>query len=165
MANPQATKAGQKTWRGLVVENECPRKGYNRGDYRSTSSRVLERKIIEREGGRIYSPYTKKVFASRDDTQVEHIVALAEAHDSGLCRANVETKKRFGSDLENLTLASETVNRRKSDKDAGEWLPDHERCWFAGQVVKVKKKYGLSVDERERGRLEEVLTNCKASKK
>ena len=73
-------------------------------------------------GGRIYGPYTGTTFSSRRDTDIEHIVAKAEAHDSGLCAANDSTRARFSRDLLNLTLASPTVNRhQKSAKDFAEW--------------------------------------------
>ena len=93
------------------------------------------------------------------------MVATSEAHDSGLCAAGAATKRRFASDLLNLTLAAPAVNRhRKSGKDAGEWMPGMNRCWFAGRVVAVKRKYGLSVDGREARALEGVLSGCRSTK-
>ena len=88
----------------------------------------------------------------------------SEAHDSGLCGADAGTKRRFASDLLNLTLAASTVNRhQKSGKDAGEWMPRMNRCWFAGRVVAVKRKYGLTVDAREARALEGVLSGCSST--
>ena len=53
------------------------------------------------------------------------------------------------------------MNRhRKSGKDAGEWLPRENRCWFAARVVAVKRKYRLTVDAREARALEGVLSRC-----
>ena len=72
--------------------------------------------------GHVFTPYTCGKFEIRSDgtadTDIEHIVALAEAYDSGLA----ETQFRaFAGDLDNLTIADPTVNRhQKSDKDAGE---------------------------------------------
>ena len=40
-------------------------------------------------------------------------VAISEAHDSGLCVADAGTRRRFASDLLNLTLAVPAVNRRQ----------------------------------------------------
>ena len=61
----------------------------------------------------------------------------------------------------NLTLAAQTVNRhQKSGKDAGEWMPRMNRCWFAGRVVAVKRKYGLTIDGREAQPLEGVLSGA-----
>ena len=34
------------------------------------------------------------------------------------------------------------------------------QCWFAGRVVAVKRKYGLTVDAREARALEGVLSGC-----
>ena len=48
----------------------------------------------------------------------------------------------------------------KRDRDAADWLPPMNRCWFANRVVEVRRKYGLTVDEREAEVLERVLSSC-----
>ena len=150
-----------ETWRGLVVapENRCS--PYDRKkDYRY--SRARERKIVKRLGA-VYSPYTKKCFASERETDIEHIVALSEAHDSGLCSRSRAERRRFANDLLNLTLASPKVNRyQKSGRDAAKWFPAHNRCWFANRVLEVRRKYGLTIDRREAEALERVLSRCES---
>ena len=48
------------------------------------------------------------------------------------------TRRRFATDLLNLTLAGPRVNRyEKVDHDAAEWLPAQNRCWFAARVIAV----------------------------
>ena len=37
------------------------------------------------------------------------------------------------------------------------------RCWFAGRVVAVKRKYRLTVDRREAAALERVLSACRST--
>ena len=49
---------------------------------------------------------------------------------------------------------------QKSGKDAGGWMPGMNQRWFAGQVIAVKRKYGLTVDDREARALEGVLSGC-----
>ena len=48
-----------------------------------------------------------------------------------------------GLDLDNLALAAPAVNRcgaaGQCGFDAGEWLPERNRCWFAARVVAVKR--------------------------
>ena len=101
------------------------------------------------------------MFSTLRKTDIEHIVARSEAHDSGLCAADQATKRTFANDLLNLTLASPRVNRvEKRDKDAAEWLPDKNKCWFARRVVAVKAKYDLTIDVAERESLESVLRDC-----
>ena len=88
-------------------------------------------------------------------------MARSEAHDSGLCAANDAIRREFASDLLNLTLADPSVNRhQKSDKDAAEWLPDLNKCWFADRIVQVRLKYELTVDQAEADALGLVLTGC-----
>ena len=53
------------------------------------------------------------------ETDIEHIVPLSEAHDSGLCSASATTKARFARDVLNLTLASpqsEPVRERREGR-------------------------------------------------
>ena len=150
------------TWRGLTMAPEHRCAPYDRDDYPYSQS--VETRIIAGMGGRVYGPYTGRYFASRRETDIEHMVATSEAHDSGLCAADAGTKRRFASDLLNLTLAAPAVNRhQKSGKDAGEWMPGMNRCWFAGRVIAVKRKYGLTVDAREARALEGVLSGCSST--
>ena len=111
--------------------------------------------------GGVYGPYTGRWFNSSRETDIEHIVARAEAHDSGLCAADQETRQRFAADLLNLTLAAPSVNRyEKRARDASDWLPRLNRCWFAARVVAVRRKYKLTIDQREADTLSHVLAAC-----
>ena len=149
----------QETWRGLIVTNENRCTPYESDDYPYSQS--VEQRLVTQMGNRIYGPYSGSYFQSTRDTDIEHIVAKSEAHDSGLCSASKSMKATFASDILNLTLASPSVNRhQKSGKDAAEWMPDRNKCWFAHRVVAVKTKYKLSVDRREMQALENVLSGC-----
>ena len=122
-------------WRGVTVAAEHRCAPYRSDEY--AYPQAVEDDIIQRLGG-LFSPYTGEVFHSKGDTDIEHIVARSEAHDSGLCRADAATKRAFSQDLLNLTLASPRVNRnQKGAKDAAEWQPDANQCWFAQTVVAV----------------------------
>ena len=156
---PSQTTTGADVWRGLVVAPEDRCSPYDPDDYPYSQS--VEQEIVASMGGIIYGPYTGSWFGSTSDTDIEHIVARSEAHDSGLCAADAETKREFASDLLNLTLASPAVNRwQKSGKDAAEWLPDLNSCWFANRIVQVRQQYDLTIDERERDVLEGILSGC-----
>ena len=147
------------TWRGLVVApgHRCSPYDKKR-DYPYPQS--VEQDIVDGLG-RVYGPYTDRCFASPGETDIEHIVATSEAHDSGLCARDRATRARFATDLRNLTLASPRVNRhRKSGKDAAEWLPDRNRCWFAARIVEIRRAYDLTIDRREAVALERILAQC-----
>ena len=153
-----ADKSKAETWRGLVVASENRCSPYNSKDYPYSQS--VERRIVNAIG-KMYSPYNGECFTSLKQSDIEHIVARSEAHDSGLCAASKATKKQFSSDLLNLTLASPHLNRQvKSHYDASQWVPELNQCWFAATVVAVKTKYGLTVDRREAASLEAILSKC-----
>ena len=153
-----------QTWQGLQVspENRCS--DYRREDYSYRQS--VEEEIIGSQTGTVYGPYTGRTFASAAETDIEHIVAVSEGHDSGLCAQPLQLRRAFASDLLNLTLAAPEINRcgpaGKCGLDAGEWLPDQNRCWFAARVVLVRRKYGLTVDLREAQALLRVLDGCRS---
>ena len=120
-------------WRGITVapENRCS--PYDPDDYRYSPS--VEPRIVQAQGG-IYGPYTGTWFGSIRETDIEHMVARSEAHDSGLCAASPATWSEFASDLLNLTLASPSANRhQKSDNDVAEWLPDLNQCWYVDRTA------------------------------
>lgn len=119
----------------------------------------IEARIAERQG--LVSLYTGRTFDNLRQSDIEHIVALSEAHDSGLCAADAATRHRFALDLDNLTLASPRLNRyEKRAKDAAEWLPPLNQCWFVRTVIKIKQRYRLTVDRWERDALADVLEQC-----
>ena len=103
------------TWRGLTLAPEVRCSPYDSDDYPYSQS--VENRIVEAMNGLVYGPYTGTRFENTRQTDIEHIVARSEAHDSGLCAADAETKKRFSSDLLNLTTLRwpalrSTVTRR-----------------------------------------------------
>ena len=160
----EGCSADAETWRGLRLCSERPREGYDRADF-GTGYRSLEDDIIAalpptmKENGQVYTPYSCIAFditpSGTAATDIEHIVALAEAHDSGIAD---DRRRDIASDLDNLTIADPTVNRsQKGARDAAEWMPTHHGAWFAERVIQVKLEYGLTVDTDERDALEALL--------
>ena len=151
----------ESQWRGIEIRDESRCSPYDRSDYPYSQS--VEDDIIE-ELGRIYSPYTGECFSCKQETEIEHIVALSEAHDSGLCEPvpNIEQIRRdFASDPLNLTLASPALNgSSKKHYDGAEWMPPMNKCWYAQRIVEVRRKYGLTIDRPEAEALERVLAAC-----
>ena len=166
---PTGCPPDAETWRGLKVCAERPRDGYDRDGY-GTGYSSLEDEIIValpvtmKKNGQVYTPYSCIAFDITAEgtaaTDIEHIVALAEAHDSGIAD---DRRRDIASDLDNLTIADPMVNRsEKSDRDAAEWMPDRHGAWFAQRVIAVKREYELSVDPAERNALEMLLADGEA---
>ena len=155
----EAASASQNWLAGIPIQPENRCTPYDSDDYRYPQS--LEAQIVAETGGAFYSPYTGETFSWGEDVDIEHIVARSEAHDSGLCAADIFTRLAFASDPLNLTFASPQLNRdQKIAKDVAEWLPDLNQCWFVNRVVAVKSRYGLAMDPREAQAALAVLTTC-----
>jgi hypothetical protein len=146
-----------ETWRGLVVAPECRCTPYDRDDYPYPQS--VESLIAQRDGMR--SPYDGTLFGSLKESDIEHVVSISEAHDSGLCAASAAVRRQFARDLDNLALATPRLNRyQKSGHDAAEWLPPLNRCWYATTIIAVRQEYRLTIDQHEANALENVLAAC-----
>ena len=161
LAPTQPPAQPSQLWRGITVAPEDRCSPYDPDDYRYSPS--VEPRIVDAQGG-IYGPYSGTWFESIRETDIEHIVARSEAHDSGLCAASLAIRSDFASDLLNLTLATPSVNRhQKVDKDASEWLPDLNQCWYVDRTIQVRREYGLTIDRAEADAIERVLAGCEST--
>ncbi len=154
--------AEPERWYGLLIEPEKRCSAYDVKDY--SYSRPNLAKLIQDELGTAgwFGLYEGRILPNDSRTHIEHIVARAEAHDSGLCREAIETREAFASDLNNLTFASSGLNLQKGARDAGEWVPTKARCWFARTVIFVKQTYELSIDRAEKEELERMIQDCRS---
>lgn len=117
-------------------------------------------KVVEGDFHSVYDGETLSGHPSAFD--LDHIVALAEAWDSGADQWDRETRREFANDPDNLILVSASSNREKSADDAAEWAPyfPDTHCAFAAAIVHVKGKYNLSVDGAEKAALRQMLETC-----
>ena len=114
-------------------------------------------------GGRWVSLYDGSVVSDASALDIDHVVALSEAWDSGAWRWNAGRRARFANDLGYpLALFAVTAgsNRSKSDQDPAEWVPEAGRCRFAKAWIGVKFRWRLAVDSRERTALQQLLRGC-----
>ena len=156
--SPTRTKIERVTVHGIGVAPEVRITPYDRDDYSYPQS--IELQIVARQGG-IYSPYSLRCFSNRGETDIEHIVATSEAHESGLSGRTDAVRRKFGNDLDNLTLAAPRLNRyHKVAKDPAEWLPANNRCWYVAKYIEIKKKYGLTMDRAEAAAVQKVYESC-----
>lgn len=105
----------QRSSFGLELAPESRCSDYDRTLYPYRQPLELTVTFDHRSGS--YDSYTGEVFTQDVDLTIEHIVSLAEAHDSGLCAASPETRQHFASDPLNLTLTPRRINGGKADRD------------------------------------------------
>ena len=105
---------------------------------------------------------TDRVFTDPSDVDIDHTVALSEAHRSGAWRWGAEKKKIFANDLLNtavLEVMDDNTNAQKGDKDPSEWLPPNKQyhVTYVKNWVEIKTLYGLTFDKKEIAVIEEIL--------
>lgn len=163
----------------LAVSDETPR-GYDRDKFNhwiSVSGRgcdtrevVLFRHNIERprrcgdERGRWFSVYDGKTVRNASRLDVDHMVPLAEAWDSGARRWSARQREAFANDLFKFSLVAVTLssNRSKGDRDPVDWLPPRRAfvCTYLARWTAVKYRWQLTVDDREKQAILERFETC-----
>ena len=116
-------------------------------------------------GGTWTSLYDGFTSSDPSDFDIDHMVPLAEAWDSGAGIWSDSRRRDFANDLSSsysLIAVSSSSNRSKSDGDPADWLPPDSTyvCEYVQQWVSVKQQWDLSVDEVEARTLDEVLARC-----
>ena len=96
---------------------------------------------------------------------IDHLVPLAEAWDSGAWSWDAATRERFANDVDDprsLIAVTASTNRSKSDRDPADWLPPltSYRCTYLSNWVAVKARWSLSIDQAEYETLAAVLSTC-----
>ena len=120
-------------------------------------------------GGEWYSPYDNVKVIEASKLDVDHMVPLAEAWDSGASSWDALKREKYANDqtdpihLISVTAAS---NRSKSDQDPAEWMPTNKSytCEYLTNWVSIKIRWGLSVDKKEKDFIINNLKTCKNTK-
>lgn len=116
-------------------------------------------------GGEWYSYYDDRTFTDARGLDIDHMVPLAEAWDSGASQWSTQRRQAYANDLDEpvaLVAVSAASNRSKADKDPAQWLPPaaDAHCRYVTEWTTVKTRWGLTVDEAERAALDSVAENC-----
>lgn len=175
---PPASNPVSAALASLTVRDEPARSGYSRekfphwidadGDGCKTRCEVLgqeERTDLPGLPKGWYSYYDGATTADASSFDVDHLVPLAEAWDSGAAQWDQARRQSFANDLDeplSLIAVSATSNRQKSDQDPAEWRPARTDTWcvYATSWVTVKARWQLSVDPAEHTALTEMLATC-----
>lgn len=111
------------------------------------------------------SPYENITFTSPRSLDIDHMVPLSEAWQSGAYRWDPDTRERYANDLgysRSLIAVSATTNRAKGDKDPYLWMPPNRGYWcqYIGDWIAVKYRWGLTIDPTEKRDLETKVKSC-----
>ena len=114
-------------------------------------------------GGRWYSYYDAAYWTNPSDLDIDHMVALAEAWDSGARSWTTSRRQAYANDLgdaRSLVAVTDNVNQSKGDQDPTTWVPTQERCRYVGEWAAVKTRWRLTVDTAEKSALTSYAASC-----
>ncbi|MEN2424347.1 HNH endonuclease family protein [Streptomyces rimosus] len=120
-------------------------------------------------GGRWKSYYDGKTVNGPSKLDIDHVVPLAEAWDSGASKWTAKRREAYANDLDaprGLVAVSSGPNRAKGDKDPAEWLPPAKAayCTYTGDWVSTKLRWNLTADTAERAALRKLAAGCPKTK-
>ena len=129
----------------------------------STRDRVLSEERLA--DGSWLSAYDAAVVAESSALDIDHLVPLAEAWESGGHSWTADTWTRFANDRadpRSLIAVSAATNRSKGARDPAEWWPPSRsfRCQYAADWIAVKVRWDLAVDAAEQESLDAQLGRC-----
>lgn len=122
-----------------------------------------------------YDPFTGKTFTAPliptasggkyAIVQIDHIVPLKEAYESGAKNWTQEKRESYANNLSNpghLLAVHGPTNGSKGHKDPADWLPPNEdfHCAYVQMWSRIKKEWELAMDEAEFDAIATVLAAC-----
>lgn len=114
-------------------------------------------------GGRWFSYYDRVSWTDQGRIDIDHMVPLAEAWDSGASGWTSTQRQSYANDLgdsRSLVGVTDSVNRSKGDQDPTTWLPTYDKCRYLREWVAVKIRWRLTVDSAEKSALKSKSSSC-----
>ena len=181
--------AARALFDGMPVKGRAPSTGYTREQFGQawadvdrngcdTRNDVLRRDltgVVPQPGtngcvvlsGTLADPYgARSIRFARgehsDAVQIDHLVALSNAWQTGAQRLSVGQRESFANDPANLQSVDGPLNQEKGAGDAATWLPPNKgfRCAYVMRQVRVKAAYGLWVTRAEHDAIDRELGRC-----
>ncbi len=180
-------KLASEALKTLPVKGRAPQTGYSReqfdADWETVGACDVRNHILARDmtdvkavsdkdctvtSGTLNDPYTGKAISFKRGAgtsnlvQIDHVVALSNAWQTGAQLLGPEQRRAFANDSLNLLAVDGPINQKKSDGDAATWLPPNKdyRCRYVARQIAVKIKYALWVTQAEQDAIMRVLLGC-----
>ncbi|MFF9795289.1 MULTISPECIES: HNH endonuclease family protein [Streptomyces] len=160
---------------GLVKVTDEDRPGYTRSKFKhwnagddksdgcNTRNEVLLAEAVvapvvkagcKLTGGTWISYYDGQEVTSASSLDIDHMVPLAEAWDSGASAWTAARREAYANDQSSavsLVAVTARSNRQKSDQDPADWMPSspEAQCRYVGEWVSTKLRWQLTADARE----------------
>lgn len=118
------------------------------------------------KSGKWKDPYTGAIFTEPKKLDVDHMVPLKNAHESGAWAWSAKKKQDYANYMKvryHLLAVSLSENRKKGDRGPEKYLPPlaSYRCEYARDWAKIKEDWELEMTEAEGMAVDQILDKCK----
>jgi hypothetical protein len=114
--------------------------------------------------GKWYSPYDGATWTAASDVDIDHVVPLKNAWESGAWAWTTAKRESYANDLSDpqLIAVTDNVNQSKGDKSPDAWKPPLTSyyCTYARMWVKVKYVWALTITSAEKSTVSGMLGTC-----
>ncbi|WP_331764086.1 HNH endonuclease family protein (plasmid) [Streptomyces anulatus] len=191
-ANPSGAPGGTQDGSGLPLTEaiekipiaEEKRTGYERDSFKhwvdedddscTTRAEVLLTEAVTApeqgarcslSGGSWLSYYDEAEVTDAKKLDIDHMVPLAEAWDSGAHDWTPERREAYANDLgsdRSLVAVTAKTNRSKADRDPAQWMPPAESatCTYLVDWTATKLRWALTMDDTEKTALLNLAEPC-----
>ncbi|MFE5899857.1 HNH endonuclease family protein [Streptomyces sp. NPDC056488] len=174
---------------GKLVVAEEDRTGYTRDSFRhwntgldagdgcNTRNEVLLAEAVQESavaagcklsGGKWVSYYDNVEVVEAGKLDIDHMVPLAEAWDSGASAWDAKRREAYANDqgaAASLVAVTARTNRSKADQDPATWMPPlpEAHCRYIGEWTATKLRWSLAVDATESEALKVYAEACETT--
>ena len=115
--------------------------------------------------GEWLAPFTGDTVTDGTKLDVDHMVPLKNAHDSGGWAWDKDKKAAYANEMgyaDHLIAVTASANRKKGARGPEEWKPANQGYWcdYAIDWVQIKVEWELSATKAEWAALQEMLKTC-----
>ncbi|MFJ6452626.1 HNH endonuclease family protein [Streptomyces hydrogenans] len=173
----------------LVPVADESRTGYTRDKFKhwnagldatdgcNTRAEVLQAEAVESpavaagcklSGGLWVSYYDGQEVNDPGNLDIDHMVPLAEAWDSGASAWDAKRREAYANDQDaavSLVAVTARSNRAKADRDPAEWMPPlpEAHCRYVSEWTATKLRWGLAADQAEIDALSVYAEACETT--
>ena len=115
--------------------------------------------------GEWLAPYSNTIVTDPRRLDVDHMVPLGNAHDSGAWQWSANRREQYANyldDPQHLIAVTASANRSKGARGPDQWKPEDQTYWcqYAVDWIAIKSTWDLTVTEAELAGLNEMLYSC-----
>ena len=115
--------------------------------------------------GEWLAPYTNTIVTDPSRLDVDHMVPLSNAHDSGAWQWSANRREQYANYLEDpqhLIAVTASANRSKGARGPDQWKPEDRTYWcqYAVDWITIKSTWELTVIQQEHSALAQMLNTC-----